>query len=750
MNDHEGGPPQEGPPQGGPPQGGPPQAGPPQGQAAAVAGITANAGQTVLLPLKPNHVIHLKTDDQVDLYMDKAESHICQYPNYRAELEGTSHPGQASATRQEHILNFLVQTVEHPLAFQEIKTICNTQPAEGSYSRRGYLAWQKLKEFFYNQGTTRLMRLQNKMQMKQGAGELGGVYVTRVLNARAELKDAGMQIDDLAVKTHLIQGVRKEYRPFISDLFQKLRDMSLENVAEHIRRAALAVEEQQEQQAAEDAVSAHLGAVQDPFAFQQPPSSAPTLSAQQPPPANPLAMEPAQTAMISCADLRSYLSCEKQHFSDAAWMALERGMMAVSIDQRKCYTCGQPGHLSYNCPHRPPTHAPSGRPQPTPYGPPSYPHPQMLHRPHPMAGSAPPRPPPPAPTAAPPRILQRTFNNVPGAPDLSGRAPIRPPALQHHSPPPAPQPTSQPSAAHYTEDDWGFYDSGMMDFNAYGEYSADYGLIAHSYDDHDSPFEFHSGMPDDICDDTYPPQDHQFVHSPHPMYLPTPYTLLSTPPMIVTPNPWEPVDPWEEGLADSDEDCVILAEKYPDYYSGSDDDSEVTDKDMALTFGRRDSPTHWPDAWWLSDDSVDLEVLPCGEEGEHTGQTTTGQPFPVIPVPDSPAPDIPTHLHPSDFRTPAPYVIHKAHTHRPSTSAPSETNSPGIAGSRSLAVYEPAPTASTTSSTPSRALNASANNALSALSARDARRPATTSPLLQPASSLRLPGHFPISPTQHG
>ena len=189
--------------------------------------------------------------------MDKAESHIYKYPNYRAELEGTSQPGQASATRQEHILNFLVQTVEYPLAFQESKTICNTQPAEGSlYSRRGYLAWQKLKEFFYNQGTTRLMRLQNKMQMKQGAGELGGVYVTRVLNARAELKDAGMQIDDLAVKTHLIQGVRKEYRPFISDLFQKLRDRSLENVAEHISRAALAVEEQQ---AAEDTVCAHLG-----------------------------------------------------------------------------------------------------------------------------------------------------------------------------------------------------------------------------------------------------------------------------------------------------------------------------------------------------------------------------------------------------------------------------------------------------------------------------------------------------------
>ena len=541
------------------------------GNAAAAA-----ATQNVSIVLKPNHIIHLKSPDQVDLFMEKAESYICQHPLFRAELEGTSHPSEASSLRQEQILNFLIQTVEYPLAFQEIKTISTTRVPPGTHSRRGHEAWQALKSFFYNQGSVRLVQLQQKLQKKQGPAELGGVYVTRVLNARAELKEAGDTVTDLSIKTILLNGLRREYRPFVADALHRFRDMTVEEVALQIRQAAVTVEADQQSAAAEDSEGIYLGSVQDPFGFQQPPQRQ---------------LEPAQTAMISVADFRSYLSAEHQQLSGAAYAAVDRALMAATLDQRRCYNCGQQGHLSYACPERQmqaPGRGPQGRfgqqgrawggQQGQPQRPIPHQRPAYQRYQHPTG-------------AGQPQIMQRTFNNSPAPPDLSGRAPIRP------APPSASAPSGteatpqdQQQAAHQAalayEDDFNFYDGGMMALHS--DCVHGYWGYAGSSRVTSSPFIFHDL--DDICDDNYE-ESSDFEHLP-----------AEDIDVRFTPDPWSDINVYEPGLIPRSDGSIPDLIIYRKTHCRWDDDEP-------LTIRVQYSPCEIEEDPWADDDGLDADFL---------------------------------------------------------------------------------------------------------------------------------------------
>ena len=541
------------------------------GNAAAAA-----ATQNVSIVLKPNHIIHLKSPDQVDLFMEKAESYICQHPMFRAELEGTSHPSEASSLRQEQILNFLIQTVEYPLAFQEIKTISTTRVPPGTHSRRGHEAWQALKNFFYNQGSVRLVQLQQKLQKKQGPAELGGVYVTRVLNARAELKEAGDTVTDLSIKTILLNGLRREYRPFVADALHRFRDMTVEEVALQIRQAAITVEADQQSAAAEDSEGIYLGSVQDPFGFQQPPQRQ---------------LEPAQTAMISVADFRSYLSAEHQQLSGAAYAAVDRALMAATLDQRRCYNCGQQGHLSYACPERQmqaPGRGPQGRfgqqdrswggHQSQPQRPMPHQRPAYQRYQHPTG-------------ARQPQIMQRTFNNSPAPPDLSGRAPIRP------APPSAPAPSGtevtpqdQQQAAHQAalayEDDFNFYDGGMMALHS--DHVHGYWGYAGSSQVTSSPLIFHDL--DDICDDNYE-ESSDLEHLP-----------AEDIDVRFTPDPWSDINVYEPGLIPRSDGSIPDLIIYRKTHCSWDDDEP-------LTIRVQYSPCEIEEDPWADDDGLDADFL---------------------------------------------------------------------------------------------------------------------------------------------
>ena len=168
--------------------------------------------------------------------------------------------------------------------------------------------------------------------------ESGSTYITRVINKRQEITQSGTPMSVEQVKAALLEGLRKEYQPFISDFHISTQDIG--TLRSKLIATCNRVERQMKKETTDHHMSAHFGSTHDALGYQQPPRSMRTL-----PPA------PAHTMALRNVidDLRAHLSADLS-ISDSTYNAVESALMAATTANRICYYCHQPGHIASTCP----------------------------------------------------------------------------------------------------------------------------------------------------------------------------------------------------------------------------------------------------------------------------------------------------------------------------------------------------------------------------------------------------------------
>jgi hypothetical protein len=172
--------------------------------------------------------------------------------------------------------------------------------------------------------------------------ESGSAFITRVINKRHEICQSGTQISVEQVKAALMEGLRKEYQPYITDIHGEPHDIG--TLRSKLTSACNRVERHMKREATTQHLSAHtsahFGSAYDALGYQQPPRAI-----RGRPPA------PAHTTVLKSVidDLRAHLSAN-MNITDDAYNIVESALMAATTANRVCYYCQQPGHIASSCP----------------------------------------------------------------------------------------------------------------------------------------------------------------------------------------------------------------------------------------------------------------------------------------------------------------------------------------------------------------------------------------------------------------
>ena len=86
----------------------------------------------------------------------------------------------------------MIQTFYDTEGFDEISTIEGT--TYDGYSFRGRNAWRALRDHYHQVGSARISELLAKFNRPQQPHESGSAFVTRIINKRLEIKQAGTEV----------------------------------------------------------------------------------------------------------------------------------------------------------------------------------------------------------------------------------------------------------------------------------------------------------------------------------------------------------------------------------------------------------------------------------------------------------------------------------------------------------------------------------------------------------------------------
>ena len=127
------------------------------------------------------------------MWSRRVQSHFRSIPGYGEQLDH-AHESLTDGTKQEEILNFLIQKVHDPNGFDKLLTVEGEPPVSGEISSRGRRAWHLLKEHYEQLGTYRLHDLMSDFMRPRQPTENGSAYITRVINRRQEICQLGTQV----------------------------------------------------------------------------------------------------------------------------------------------------------------------------------------------------------------------------------------------------------------------------------------------------------------------------------------------------------------------------------------------------------------------------------------------------------------------------------------------------------------------------------------------------------------------------
>lgn len=175
-------------------------------------------------PLQPQHFDNLNNAEEWPIWEKRVRSHLRSIPGYYEQLEN-DFASLTDGVKQEEIFNFLVQKVRDMNGFDKLLTVEGEPPIPCETSCRGRRAWHLLKEHYEQVGTYRLHDLMSDFMRPQEPTETGSAYITRAINKRQEICQSGTPISVDQVKAALLEGLRKEYQPYISEFYVSTQDL---------------------------------------------------------------------------------------------------------------------------------------------------------------------------------------------------------------------------------------------------------------------------------------------------------------------------------------------------------------------------------------------------------------------------------------------------------------------------------------------------------------------------------------------
>ena len=96
----------------------------------------------------------------------RTRSYISSFDGYGRQLMDPN--VDVDETRQEHIFHFLIQIVHEQESFSKLRAIeGSVMTGTTTQARRGYQAWECLKNYYLQVGSVRLMALQHEFKKNQ-------------------------------------------------------------------------------------------------------------------------------------------------------------------------------------------------------------------------------------------------------------------------------------------------------------------------------------------------------------------------------------------------------------------------------------------------------------------------------------------------------------------------------------------------------------------------------------------------------
>ena len=73
------------------------------------------------------------------------------------------------------------------------------------------------------------MVLQNEFKRPQQPHETGSMFITRLINTRLGIVECGEVVSDNMLKNYMLVGLRDEYQPFISSIYDQVMTRSIDD-----------------------------------------------------------------------------------------------------------------------------------------------------------------------------------------------------------------------------------------------------------------------------------------------------------------------------------------------------------------------------------------------------------------------------------------------------------------------------------------------------------------------------------------
>ena len=120
-------------------------------------------GSRTTSPLRPHHAERLISSSQFQSWELRTRSYISSFEGYGIQLLDPN--VDVDEKRQDHILNFLIQIVHEEEGFSNLRAIeGSTMVVTRTPARRGYQAWECLRNHYLQVGSVRLIVLQNEFK----------------------------------------------------------------------------------------------------------------------------------------------------------------------------------------------------------------------------------------------------------------------------------------------------------------------------------------------------------------------------------------------------------------------------------------------------------------------------------------------------------------------------------------------------------------------------------------------------------
>jgi gag-polypeptide of LTR copia-type/Zinc knuckle len=298
-------------------------------------------------PLRINRAPKLVKAEEWPWFEQAFRDYLGCYPDYLREIYRP-----LDFHKQQHVIGALTQCVEEAIGRRKL---IHLRKASGQSPTIGFEAWQMLKEQYSGNTTARQSELHDKMTDRQKKSENMEAYLDRVTAAALDLEEIGAPESDVGLKNLIFKGLLPEYVPSVTHIHLNRSRLTLDQYKDGLLEAGRIYEHTLQRKVNVDTSSAYFSEVPDPFGSQLPPAS-PIVNSQR-------IDGPTQVGIRDA--FRDFL---KTHLPDAAEeQALQMERMFSAMLPRTsraqgqqgrptpgiiCYSCGDKGHRSFECPRK--------------------------------------------------------------------------------------------------------------------------------------------------------------------------------------------------------------------------------------------------------------------------------------------------------------------------------------------------------------------------------------------------------------